>query len=151
MLHNVVLVSLFYTTKWIGYVYTYIPSTLSLPPTPHPTPLVITKHQTELPVLYSSFPQLSVHTWQCVYVTHCSQFVPPSHFHMSILYICVSIPPLQIGSSVPFFPRFHTYMLIYDIIWYLFFFFWLTLLCMTDSRSTHLTTNGPVLFLFVAE
>ena len=35
-----------------------------------------------------------------------SQFNPPSpfpHFHMSILYICISIPSLQIGSSLPFF------------------------------------------------
>ena len=27
----------------------------------------------------------------------------PLHVHMSFLYICVSIPALQIGSSVPFF------------------------------------------------
>ena len=26
-------------TKWIGYMYTYIPSLSNLPPTPHPTPL----------------------------------------------------------------------------------------------------------------
>ena len=35
-----------------------------------------------------------------------SQFVPPSPSHcahMSVLYICVSTPALQIGSSVPFF------------------------------------------------
>ena len=31
-----------------------------------------------------------------------------------ILYVCVSIPALQIGSSVPF-SRFHIYVLIYDI------------------------------------
>ena len=33
---------------------------------------------------------------------------------------------------------------------YLFFSFWLTSLCMTDSRSTHISTNDPVLFLFTA-
>ena len=27
------------TTTWISFMYTYIPSFLSLPPTPHPTPL----------------------------------------------------------------------------------------------------------------
>ena len=32
----------------------------------------------------------------------------------------------------------------------LFFSFWLTSLCMTDSRSIHLTTNNSVSFLFMA-
>ena len=34
---------------------------------------------------------------------------------------------------------------------YLFFSFWLTSLCMTVSRSIHITTNLPVLFLLMAE
>ena len=53
--------------KWIGYMYTYIPSLLGLSPTPHPilTILVPTEHRAELAVLYSSFP-LTIH------VTHSS-------------------------------------------------------------------------------
>ena len=33
----------------------------------------------------------------------------------------------------------------------MFFSFWLTSLCITVSRSIHVSTNDPVLFLFVAE
>ena len=36
-------------------------------------------------------------------------------------------------------------------IWYLFFSFWLTSLYMTVSRLIHISTNDPVLFLFMAE
>ena len=64
-----------------------------------------------------------------------SQFIPPlrpcfvsRHF---FLYICVSISALQAGSSVP--ARFHIYVLIHV------FSFWLTSLCMTDSRSIHIS------------
>ena len=39
---------------------------------------------------------------------------PPPHVHMSILYTCISIPALQIGSLVSFY-RFHVCALIYDI------------------------------------
>ena len=48
--------------KWIGSMYTYIPSLLDLPPTPHPIPaiLVPTEQRSELPVLYSRFP-LAIH------------------------------------------------------------------------------------------
>ena len=36
-------------------------------------------------------------------------------------------------------------------IWYLFFSFWLPPLCMTDSRSIHISANDPISFLFIAE
>ena len=42
-------------------------------------------------------------------------FSLPRCVHKSVLYICVSIPSLQIGSSVPFFSRFHIYVLIHNI------------------------------------
>ena len=41
------------TMQWISYMYTYIPSFLSFPPTPtlsHPSRSDITEHQAELPV-----------------------------------------------------------------------------------------------------
>ena len=57
--------------------------------------------------------------------------------YMSILYICVSIPTLGIGSSVPVFwiayPCFNTQ----------YYFFWLTSLYVTDSRSIYIFTNDP--------
>ena len=50
-----------------------------------------------------------------------------------VLYISDSISALQICSSVLFLCIPH----VNDIIWYLFFSFWLTSLCMTISRSIH--------------
>ena len=48
--------------KWIGSMYTYIPSLLDLPPTSHPIPAILVpkEHWAELPVLYSRFP-LAIH------------------------------------------------------------------------------------------
>ena len=66
------------------------------------------------------------------------------HDHISITYIWVSIPALQVGSSVPFFYLPH----ICINTQYLFFSFWLTLLCMTEPRSIHISTNNPILFVF---
>ena len=43
-----------------------------------------------------------------------SSFHPPSPHVLSTLYVHVSIPALQIGSSLPFFLRFQIYVLIYD-------------------------------------
>ena len=41
---------------------------------------------------------------------------PYAPFHStSILYVCIFIPVLQLGSSVPFFFRFHIYVLAYGI------------------------------------
>ena len=36
-------------------------------------------------------------------------------------------------------------------IWYLFFHFWLTSLCITNSKSIHFSTNDPISFLFMVE
>ena len=47
------------------------------------------------------------YTQQCIYVNPNLPIHPtlpfPPHVHMSILYTCISIAALQIGSSVPFF------------------------------------------------
>ena len=51
--------------------------------------------------------------------------------HKSVLYACVSIPALQIGSSVPFF--YIPYICVN--IWYLFLSFWPTALCIIGSRK----------------
>ena len=114
------------------FIYVYIPPLVSLPRTSHPTsvghhrapgwaPCVIQK----LPTTY--FADRSV----------CAKFnfLNPSHLllprwgHKSVLYICVSIPSLQIGSSVLFFQI--PYICVN--IWYLFFSLRLMSLCVTGS------------------
>ena len=89
------------------YVYIYL-SLSDLPPTPTVPPiLVITEHQAELPLLLSMFPL-------AIYFTHGSVYVNPNlpihstpsslHLvHTSFLCDCISIPPLETGSVVPFF------------------------------------------------
>ena len=88
----------------VSYMYTYIPSFLDLPPYPSRS-----SESTKLSSLHytvSSFPL-------AIYFTHGTvrasvpipiyPLHPPPPIQMSILYICVSIPALQIGSFVPFF------------------------------------------------
>ena len=80
---------------------------------PYPTPpipplYVITKHQADLPVLCSSFPLAIYFTFGSVYKSMpLSHFVPaypsPARVLKSGLYICIFIPALSLGSSVPFF------------------------------------------------
>ena len=119
--------SLYSTEGLISYTYTCILSLLNIPPpSPHPILLVITEYQDGLPVLYINFPiyQLAsyfIHDSVCISVL-LSQFVPPSPcVHKSVLYICVFIPSLQMGSSVPFFQIPYVHFNIQ----YLFFSFWL--------------------------
>ena len=66
---------------------------------------IIAKCQAGLPVLYINFPLTIYFAHDSVYIsTLLSQFVPPSpRVHKPILYICIFIPSLQMGSSVPFF------------------------------------------------
>ena len=46
----------------------------------------------------------------------CPRFpLPTPRVLKSILYVCVFIPALPLGSSVPFFFRFHMYALAYGI------------------------------------
>ena len=67
-----------------------------------------------------------------------SQFIPlPPYVHMSLLYICISTPALEIGSSVPFFysPQFFlflTYFILYE-----------------DFLSIHIPTNDLGFLLFM--
>ena len=93
---------------WVSSKYTYIASLLGLPPTPlHPTPL---GHHRALSWASCATQQLPTsclfYKWQCAYASttlliHLTPRLPPCH--MSVLCICISIPALQIGSSVPFF------------------------------------------------
>ena len=98
------------------------PSWASLPP-----PEVVTEYWApcaiqQLPTSYLFC------TWYCVHVSatlslHTSlSLLPLPHVHKSVLYVSISIPALQIGSSVAFFPRFHIYALIDNICLFLTYF-----------------------------
>ena len=97
------------TMKWISYMYTYVPSLLDHPPThPHPTHLDRHRAPNWAPCAIQQVPTIyPFYTWKCIYVKSNLPVRPtlpcPPRVHMSVLYICVSIPVLQIGSSVPFF------------------------------------------------
>ena len=65
--------------------------------------------------------------------------------HKFVLYICNSISALQISSFGPFFYIPH----IRDVIQCLFFSFWHTSLCITTSRSTHVSVNGTFIHFHV--
>ena len=82
------------------------------------------------PILLGSYRELDLHSLyhianshqlsilhMVIYMFPCySLFNPPSpfrHVHKSVLYVCVSIAALQIGSSIPYI--FYIYKLIYDI------------------------------------
>ena len=101
-------VGLCHTSAWISPRYTHAPSLLNLPPTFHSPPLCLSQiTRFELPVSYSKSP-LAIHfTYGNAYVSMLlSQFVPPSPSPMcpeSVLYVCVSVAALHVGSSIPSF------------------------------------------------
>lgn len=100
--------------------YLYLLSLLSVSSVlPHPIPplYVVTEHQAGLPVLFSSFLLTVYFTPASVFISiSISQFVTssPPPIHISFLYVCISIPDLEIGSSIPFF-KCHIYASIYNI------------------------------------
>ena len=91
------------------YIHPHISSLLRLPPTlPIPPLQVVTKHRADLPVLCGCFPLAIYFTFGSVYMSMpLSHFVPATfplpHVLKSILYVCVFIPVLPLGSSEPFF------------------------------------------------
>ena len=96
--------------EWHGPVrdtWQLLPSFLSLSPAPHIPPLqVVTEHRAELPVLSGSSPLPVLHVG--VYICQCCSLsayplLPAPLCHRSVLYVCVSIPALQVGSSRSFF------------------------------------------------
>ena len=137
MLYNVVLV---YAVQQSASVLCIRVPLLPGPSSHPPIPPSRSPESPRLSPLYYAVAPTSYQfcTW-CVYVSlllsrlsHCP--LPP-HVHMSFLYVCISIPALQIGSSVLYhFSRLHTYTLIY-ICFSLSDF---TLLFMTDSIHLHI-------------
>ena len=96
-------------STWIRCRHTYIPSLLSLSPNPHPISLTRWSQSIQLSSLPSSSEvQLPFcFTYGHVYVSVLlSQSILPSPsrtVHKAVLYVCIWIFAMQIGSSVPFF------------------------------------------------
>ena len=82
------------------------PPCSSLPTTPIPSVYVITENEAELPILYSSFPLAILHMVVYIWNVTFSVSLTLSFLHCVhkyVLYICVSIRTMKIGSSVTFF------------------------------------------------
>ena len=87
---------------------------------PYPTPLGCHTGSSWSPCAMQQLPTShSFYIWQCTYVNAALSLHPSFPFPLcvlkSILYVCVSIPALQPGSSVPFFFKFHIYVLAYGM------------------------------------
>ena len=105
-------VSFCFITKWISYTYTYIPisppSWVSLPPSIyHPSRL---SQSTELIALWYaaashwlSILHLVVYICPCHPLTLSQLTLPTTRVLKSILYVCIFISVLPLGSSEPFF------------------------------------------------
>ena len=75
-----------------------------------------------------------------------SSYPAPFYVNMSILYVCVSIPALKQGSSLPF--LWFTHRCINTQ--YLFFSFWFVSLYMTDFCSIQVSTTNSIPFLWLS-
>ena len=91
------------TTTWISHNYTYIPSVFSLRPL-HSSHASRSSQNSRLGSLRytATSHQLSI-LHLIVYICWCHFLTPPPHVYKSIPCIGVSIPSLQIGSSISFF------------------------------------------------
>ena len=122
------------------YIYPRIYSLLRLPPTlPIPPLQVVTKHRADLPVLCSCFPLAIYFTSGSVHMSVLlSHFVPAYHspFHVckSILYVCVFIPVLSLGSLETFFFFLDSVYMCQHMV---FVFLFLTYFTLYDSLQVH--------------
>jgi len=119
---------------------------VSFPPHPHPSPLGLHRAPSWAPcavqkLLANYFTHGSV-LCQCDTPSLSHLLSPASHVYKSVLCACISIPALQIGSSMPQIPYIYVHI-------YLFFSFWLTSVCTTDSMFFHITPNDSMSFLLV--
>ena len=122
------------------YIYPHISSLLRLPPTlPIPPLQVVTQHRADLPVLCGCFPlsilHLVVYICPCHSLTSSQLTLPPPRVLKSILYICVFIPVLPLGSSEPLFFVFldSIYMCQHTV----FVFLFLTYFTLQDRLQVH--------------
>ena len=153
MPYNSVLVSA--THQHESAIGIHVSSLLNLPPTSHSMPpsrllqglglssLGHTADSHWLPILH-----MAVYMFPCTFSIHPTlSFLPPQCVHKSVLYVCISIAVLQIGSSLQSF--YIPYICVN--IQYLFFSFGLTSLCIVGSRFIHLITTDSNAFLFKTE
>ena len=148
MLHNTVLVSVAQQSESAICIH-MSPYPLPLEPPshpPYPTPLGHRKAPSQSPCAMLLCPTSQLFYVGSVYMSMLLSFRPgftlPPHVLKSIFYVYLFIPALQLV-HLYYFSRFHIYG-IFD-------FLFLTLLCMTVSRSIHVSTNNPISFLFMAE
>ena len=123
------------------------PSLMNLPPTlSHPSRLSQT-FRFQLSASYSKFSLAIYFTYDNIYVSILLfPFVPPSSSPtVSTRLFFMSVSPLLPCKKVHQFhlSRFH--------IWYLFFSFWLTSLCIIGSRFIYLIRTDSNVFLFIVE
>ena len=90
-------------------IYIYITSSLSLPPA-HPHPTFVGHHRAAgwAPCITQQLlASYLFHIWSSMYVDVTFSIHPTLSFphcvHKSILYICITVPSLHIGSLIPFF------------------------------------------------
>ena len=127
--------------KWISSTCTYVPpSWASLPPSLHPTFLVIPEHGTELSVLHSFPVAIYSHTVVCIYINPSlpihSTPSPPCQDH-SLLSMSASLLLTCKYFHLYHFSRVHICVLVQ----YLCFSFWLPSLCLTVPWSIHISTD----------
>ena len=101
-----------HTSTWIThrYIYIYIPSLLTSPPTSHPIPpfKVVTEHWTWVPCFIQLIPtDPLLYIWWCMCfnatLSICLTLSFTHLVHKSTLYACIAFAALQIVSSVPSF------------------------------------------------
>ena len=120
---------------------------------PHPISLCGYRALVWVPWVIQQIPSgYLFYIWQCMFPCTFSihptlSFLPPHRVHKSVLYVCISIAVLQIGSSLQSF--YIPYICVN--IQYLFFSFWLTSLCIIGFRFIHLISTDSHPFLFIAE
>ena len=135
------------TSKWISHIYTHIPSLLNSPIPPRRS-----SQSTELSSLcYIGASQLAIYFIHgSVYMSIAIfQFVLPSSS------LSVSTCPFSTFASLSLpCKSTHLYRILdstYILSYMTFVFsFWLISLCITDSRSIHISTSDPISFHFMA-
>ena len=137
------------TVKWVSCMYTYILSLQDLTSTsPHPTHPGRHRAAHGAPCAVQQLPtrQLSCTWWcMCVYPLSPStplSLLPPVSTRLFSPSACLFLPCRE--AHLEHLSRFHIYALICDIR----FSFWLTSLCLADSRSIYITTKDSMLFPF---
>ena len=120
-------------------------------PTPHPTHVGSHRAPSWAPCAIQQVPTSYLfYAWQCIYV------YPNLPIRPTLPFPPVSTRRFSISTSL-FLPWKQVHLLPFFYIphvcvniQYLFFSLWLTSLCMTHSRSIHISTNDPISFLFMA-